>query len=155
MYVNFLFCNEKPSMEPKSSYHANGSCVDQGISRPFWNSKFSYHVHNSRPWESVFSQMNPVHSLISYFIILDFHVNIPCVPRPPKSIFLNKILYSFLISPCILPQHRRKLRNSGNLNRILRKSLERRRPVVFKFMIFERADFNELIQDNVPRGRGN
>ena len=50
------------------------SSTRHDISRILWNPKVHYHFHNSPPLVPILRQMNPAHTLTSYF--LEHHSNI-------------------------------------------------------------------------------
>jgi hypothetical protein len=64
------------------------------------NPKIHYRVHNSPPTFPVLSQMNPVHTLQTYFLKIRYNIVLPAAPKWSLTLRLPiNILYAFLISP--------------------------------------------------------
>jgi len=70
------------SMEQSPSWKANKFSASQEISRILWNPKVHYCIHKYPPPVSILSQIDPVHTLISYF--LKIHLTICVTHTNPK-----------------------------------------------------------------------
>jgi hypothetical protein len=62
------------------SLEANSSSASQEIPHILWNLKIHDRVHNSLPLIPTFSQINPVHSVPSYFFKTHFNIMLPYTP---------------------------------------------------------------------------
>jgi hypothetical protein len=64
------------------------------------------HIHKHQPLVPILHQMNPVHILPSYLLMICFKIISYLLPRLPSVIFpsgfLTKTCYAFLILPCVL-----------------------------------------------------
>jgi hypothetical protein len=60
------------SMEQSPSWEANPFVGSQEIPRVLLNPKVHYRIHKSPPPVSILSQPNPVHTLTSHFLQLNF-----------------------------------------------------------------------------------
>jgi len=66
------------------SFLTNSVKLSQEIPRPLWNPKVYYRVHKSLPLHCILSQMNPVHTLPSYFFRIHPNIILPFTPRSSK-----------------------------------------------------------------------
>jgi len=75
-----------------------------------WNSKVHYYVHKSLPFVPIFSQIDLVYALPTYFFKIHIHINLPCMVMSfkwPLSLrFPTKTLYTFLFSPIHAPKYK-------------------------------------------------
>jgi len=67
-----------------------------------WSPKFHHHIHKCPPTVPILSQFDPVHTLISHFLKIDFNIFLPSTPGPSKLSFSvrfpTKTLYTPLLS---------------------------------------------------------
>ena len=89
------------SKEQSPSWEANSSSATPVIPHILWSPKLHFPVHKSLPFVPIMSQMNPVHSLPSYFFNIHFNtsISLPSMPWSSKwspSGFPSKTLYAFL-----------------------------------------------------------
>jgi hypothetical protein len=84
-------------MEQSPSWESNSHSTSQGIAHLLWYSKFHDRVHKVPSLVTILSQMNPVHTLPSYF--LSFHLRLGLVSGLFPSGFRTRIPYEFLIPP--------------------------------------------------------
>ena len=67
-----------------SSWEANSCSAIQEIPSISWCPKFRYILHNCPPLVQILSQMNPVHTLLYYFIQIIFNIFSCSWPRSSK-----------------------------------------------------------------------
>ena len=78
------------------SWEANQFSASQEIPHILWNPKVHYCIQNSPPPVSILSQLDPVHTPISHFLMI--HLNI-ILPSTPGSAKWSLSLYTPLLSP--------------------------------------------------------
>jgi hypothetical protein len=85
------------SKEKSSSSEGNRFSANQVIPRILLNPKDYYRIHECAPPVPILSQLDSVHSLISYFLNIHLNIIIPPTPGSPKCLFpsdfSNKTLY--------------------------------------------------------------
>ena len=67
-------------MEQSPSSEANLFSASQEISRILWKPKVHYRIHKGPPLVPVPSQLDPVHTRTSHFLITHLHNILPCTP---------------------------------------------------------------------------
>ena len=72
------------SMAQRPSWEANRFEAGQGIPRVLWNPKVYYHTHKCPPPVPVLSQLDPVHTTTSYFLMIHFNIILPPTSGSPK-----------------------------------------------------------------------
>jgi hypothetical protein len=70
--------------ELNSFWQANSHSVSWEIKRSSWNSKVHYRVHKTPPVGPVLLQMNPVHTLTSYYYKIHFNITLPFLNSSSK-----------------------------------------------------------------------
>jgi hypothetical protein len=84
-------------MELSPSWEATNCAPTQEFLSILWNPKVHLHVHKSPPLVPILSQINPIHTILSYLrsiLILSTHL---CLGLFPSG-FPNNILYAFPFS---------------------------------------------------------
>ena len=71
-------------MEQTSSWEANLFSASQEIPRILWNPKVHYHIHKCPPPVSILNQLDPVHTLTSYFLKIHLNIILQSTPGSPK-----------------------------------------------------------------------
>jgi hypothetical protein len=84
-------------MEQSPSWEANIYSAIQEIPCRLWKPKVYYRENQSKPLVPVQSQINPIHTLMPFSLILPFTPKSSEWSFPFR--FPNQILYEFLISP--------------------------------------------------------
>jgi hypothetical protein len=79
-------------MVESSHSEDNSRSASQEIACLLQKPKLYYHIHKSLPLLPILSQMNPVHTLISYIYKNEFNIILPPVVGLRLSGFLTKIL---------------------------------------------------------------
>jgi hypothetical protein len=91
------------SIQQSRSWDATRSSAIQGRHHISCSLKFHYHVHKNTPHISIWSHINSVHALPSFFFIIHFQSTLPSVPIFSKWYFTFRFssytLYEFLFSP--------------------------------------------------------
>jgi hypothetical protein len=114
VFVTDLLCTQQTSndvyMEYSPSWEADSRSANQEMSYHLWNPKVHYRVHKNPPPTPILSQMNPNHTLPLIFPNIHLNVIAPSTSTECSLPFRfqTKILYAFLISPCVLnarPSH--------------------------------------------------
>ena len=72
-----LHCQVQQQQNP--TWQTNCSSVSRECLHLLWSSKVHYHIDKSLPLFTVLSQINPVHTLLSYFFNIPFHISFPSV----------------------------------------------------------------------------
>jgi hypothetical protein len=94
------------SIKQSPSWQANSHSASQEIVFILWNPNSGYRVHKNLPLVPILGQMNPVHNFSPYFPEIHSKIIPPYMPRSSDwSLHFRistKILYAFLISPCVL-----------------------------------------------------
>jgi len=89
-------------MEQSKFWGANRSSASQEIPRNLWNLEVHYRAHNSRSHVSIWSQIDPVHTLLIHFFSIHFNIILLCTPMSSncsfRSGFPNKTVYTPLLS---------------------------------------------------------
>jgi len=78
------------SMEHSPS-EANRSSTSQEICLILWNPKVRYCLHKCPPHIPILSQLDPVHTLTSYFLNIYFIIILPCTPGSPDLVSFPQI----------------------------------------------------------------
>jgi hypothetical protein len=68
----------------QSSSDAISRSVIHKIHRFLWNPKDHHLVYKNLPLDPNLSQMNPVHIFVTYFIKVNFNINLPSTPSSSK-----------------------------------------------------------------------
>jgi hypothetical protein len=88
-------------MELNPSWEAANCAATQEHPSNLWNPKLHYHVHKSPPLAHIQSQINPVHTTLSYLSKIDFNIINPPILWTSSGLFPSgfptNILYAFLI----------------------------------------------------------
>ena len=91
------------SMEQSPSWDANRFSASQEILRILWNPKVLYRIHKCPPPVPIPSQLDPIHTSISYFwksiLILSSHLLLGLPSGLFPSGFHTKTLYTPYLSP--------------------------------------------------------
>jgi hypothetical protein len=80
-------------VEPSPSWEAASSSTSQEFPKMLWNPKFYCRVHKSPQMDPTLSQMNPVHSIPSYFSKMHFNIIFQIMPRSSYSSFSFWVSY--------------------------------------------------------------
>jgi hypothetical protein len=68
-------------MELSPTWKAGIPQAIQEVSYILWTPKVHYRVHKSPPLASILSQINPVHTTLSYFSNISFNIILPPTPK--------------------------------------------------------------------------
>jgi hypothetical protein len=80
---------ESPSSETKSL------SASHKITHVLWKLKVHYCVHNSPPFLLILHQVNPVHTVPSYFFISHLTIILPSMPRLPSGLVTSVTLTEY------------------------------------------------------------
>jgi hypothetical protein len=72
------------SMKHSRSWETNGHSANQEMPRLLWNPQVHYRVHKSLPKVPILSQMDSLHSFVTYFFKINFNIILPFTYRYPK-----------------------------------------------------------------------
>jgi len=101
-----LLCLLTYSMEQSPFWEANRFSASQEIPLVLWNTKVQSRIHKCPPPVPILSQIDPVHTLTSYFLKIHLNIILPSMPRFCKWFLSLRIphqtLYTPLISPFVL-----------------------------------------------------
>jgi hypothetical protein len=99
----FYIRNHSHSLVELSPSWETASCAaTQELPRIVWIPNVHYRVHKSPPLVPALSQINPIHTILSYLSKIHFNIVHPCLGLPNglfPSRFPTNILYAFLFSP--------------------------------------------------------
>jgi len=67
-------------MEQRPSWEANRFSASQEIPRILWNPKVHLPTHKRPPPLPILSQLDPVHTLTSYYLMIHLNIILPSMP---------------------------------------------------------------------------
>ena len=80
----FLMWKLTKSMQQRYSWKQNSSPASKEMSSNLWHPKVHYHFHDSPPTVPTLGQINPIHTLPSYFLKIHFNIIFPAMPMSSK-----------------------------------------------------------------------
>ena len=97
-------------MEQSPSWEAKWFSAGQETPRISWNPKVLYHILKCPPPVPILSQLDPVHTLTSYFLKIHYNIILPPMPGSPqwslslKFLHQNPVYVSCLTHTCYMPR---------------------------------------------------
>jgi hypothetical protein len=84
-------------MEQSPSWEASSHVTGLEIFRLFWNYSVYYDVHKSPPLYRILSQVNPVHTIITLYFNISYHLRLDLPSGLLYEGYSTKLFYAILI----------------------------------------------------------